>query len=396
MFNLEAILTANGVGAVLMIILLISSRMHTRSIFLDEKIFVLMVWLTLFLCVTEAASFAIDGRMFPGSRLLNRLLNVILFTADLGFSFIWTVYVDYKVYGDRNRLCKRYVWIGLPAAITMAMSVLNLFTDVFFTISADNVYSRLPLVTLTYAVTYAYLFYGAGLAYRKKFQGRKYLFMPMMIFMAPVIIGSLCQFLFYGVSLVWVSVAISLVSLYINIQNEDAYVDVLTGLYNRLYLTRHLRDVRLGKGQQLAGIMLDIDAFKTINDTYGHATGDQALQDMGKLLYRVAMDYQAMAVRFGGDEFILLRTVAKLEEMLQVGEALRKAVNNFNAKKQRPYALTFSMGTTVFQGERQSLDDFLRNMDAAMYQSKRDRSHAEVLAGMEHGNACSYGCNWDF
>ena len=80
---------------------------------------------------------------------------------------------------------------------------------------------------------------------------------------------------------------------------------------------------------------------------------------MGKLLYRVAMDYQAMAVRFGGDEFILLRTVAKLEEMLQVGEALRKAVNNFNAKKQRPYALTFSMGTTVFQGERQSLDDFL-------------------------------------
>ena len=126
------------------------------------------------------------------------------------------------------------------------------------------------------------------------------------------------------------------------------------------------------------------------------STGDQALQDMGKLLYRVAMDYQAMAVRFGGDEFILLRTVAKLEEMLQVGEALRKAVNNFNAKKHRPYALTFSMGTTVFQGERQSLDDFLRNMDAAMYQSKRDRSHAEVLAGMEHGNACSYGCNGDF
>lgn len=396
MFNLEAILTANGVGAVLMIILLISSRMHTRSIFLDEKIFVLMVCLTLSLCVTEAASFAIDGRMFPGSRLLNRLLNVILFTANLGFSFIWTVYVDYKVYGDRNRLRKRYVWIGLPAAITMAMSVLNLFTDVFFTISADNVYSRLPLVTLTYVVTYAYLFYGAGLAYRKKFRGRKYLFMPMMIFMAPVIIGSLCQFLFYGVSLVWVSVAISMVSLYMNIQNEDAYVDVLTGLYNRLYLTRHLRDVRPGKGQQLAGIMLDIDAFKTINDTYGHATGDQALQDMGKLLYRVAMDYQAMAVRFGGDEFILLRTVAKREEMLQVGEALRKAVNNFNAKKHRPYALTFSMGTTVFQGERQSLDDFLRNMDAAMYQSKRDRSHAEVLAGMEHGNACSYGCNGDF
>ena len=396
MFNLEAILTANGVGAVLMIILLISSRMHTRSIFLDKKIFVLMVWLTLSLCVTEAASFAIDGRMFPGSRLLNRLLNVILFTANLGFSFIWTVYVDYKVYGDRNRLRKRYVWIGLPAAITMAMSVLNLFTDVFFTISADNVYSRLPLVTLTYVVTYAYLFYGAGLAYRKKFRGRKYLFMPMMIFMAPVIIGSLCQFLFYGVSLVWVSVAISMVSLYMNIQNEDAYVDVLTGLYNRLYLTRHLRDVRPGKGQQLAGIMLDIDAFKKINDTYGHATGDQALQDMGKLLYRVAMDYQAMAVRFGGDEFILLRTVAKLEEMLQVGEALRKAVNNFNAKKHRPYALTFSMGTTVFQGERQSLDDFLRNMDAAMYQSKRDRSHAEVLAGMEHGNACSYGCNGDF
>ena len=56
MFNLEAILTANGVGAVLMIILLISSRMHTRSIFLDEKIFVLMVWLTLSLCAVSFLS----------------------------------------------------------------------------------------------------------------------------------------------------------------------------------------------------------------------------------------------------------------------------------------------------------------------------------------------------
>lgn len=373
MINLGAIFIGNTIGAVLMIILLISSRTHARTVFVDEKIFLTMVWLTLSLCTAEFLSFLVDGATFPGAMMLNRILNSLLFAANISFAFIWTVYVDFKVYGDQERLRRRYVWIGLPAAAIVLMSLLNLFSDVFFTISAENVYSRTSLVPLTYLCSYGYLLYGMTLVYGRKNQGRKYLFLPVMVFMIPIMIGSLCQFFFYGLSLVWVSVAVAVVSLYINIQNEDAYVDALTGLYNRLYLNRHLREIRPGKGQCLAGIMLDIDHFKSINDTYGHAMGDQALQDVGRLLYRVADSHQAIAVRFAGDEFILLRSVSDRSEVEEMGHALRKAAEEFNNRKQRPYTLAFSMGIALFQEGAESLDDFISSMDTAMYQDKHQR-----------------------
>lgn len=373
MINLGAIFIGNTIGAVLMIILLISSRTHARTVFVDEKIFLTMVWLTLSLCTAEFLSFLVDGATFPGAMMLNRILNSLLFAANISFAFIWTVYVDFKVYGDQERLRRRYVWIGLPAAAIVLMSLLNLFSDVFFTISAENVYSRTSLVPLTYLCSYGYLLYGMTLVYGRKNQGRKYLFLPVMVFMIPIMIGSLCQFFFYGLSLVWVSVAVAVVSLYINIQNEDAYVDALTGLYNRLYLNRHLREIRPGKGQCLAGIMLDIDHFKSINDTYGHAMGDQALQDVGRLLYRMADTHQAIAVRFAGDEFILLRSVSDRSEVEEMGHALRKAAEEFNNRKQRPYTLAFSMGIALFQEGAESLDDFISSMDTAMYQDKHQR-----------------------
>lgn len=373
MINLGAIFIGNTIGAVLMIILLISSRTHARTVFVDEKIFLTMVWLTLSLCTAEFLSFLVDGATFPGAMMLNRILNSLLFAANISFAFIWTVYVDFKVYGDQERLRRRYVWIGLPAAAIVLMSLLNLFSDVFFTISAENVYSRTSLVPLTYLCSYGYLLYGMTLVYGRKNQGRKYLFLPVMVFMIPIMIGSLCQFFFYGLSLVWVSVAVAVVSLYINIQNEDAYVDALTGLYNRLYLNRHLREIRPGKGQCLAGIMLDIDHFKSINDTYGHAMGDQALQDVGRLLYRVADSHQAIAVRFAGDEFILLRSVSDRSEVEEMGHALRKAAEEFNNRKQRPYTLAFSMGIALFQEGAESLDEFISSMDTAMYQDKHQR-----------------------
>lgn len=373
MINLGAIFIGNTIGAVLMIILLISSRTHARTVFVDEKIFLTMVWLTLSLCTAEFLSFLVDGATFPGAMMLNRILNSLLFAANISFAFIWTVYVDFKVYGDQERLRRRYVWIGLPAAAIVLMSLLNLFSNVFFTISAENVYSRTSLVPLTYLCSYGYLLYGMTLVYGRKNQGRKYLFLPVMVFMIPIMIGSLCQFFFYGLSLVWVSVAVAVVSLYINIQNEDAYVDALTGLYNRLYLNRHLREIRPGKGQCLAGIMLDIDHFKSINDTYGHAMGDQALQDVGRLLYRMADTHQAIAVRFAGDEFILLRSVSDRSEVEEMGHALRKAAEEFNNRKQRPYTLAFSMGIALFQEGAESLDDFISSMDTAMYQDKHQR-----------------------
>lgn len=377
MIDLPAILINNAIGVTLMLILLISSHIHRRSVSVDEKFFKVMIFFTMFQCVTEALSFVVDGRSFAGAAAAVRILNVLLFVVNISFAYLWTVYVDYKIFRSRLRLRQHYGYMAIPALLIVVMSLANLFTDVFFTVLPGALYQRLPLCVLPYIMSYAYLAYGVALVCFNRRNTRKYVFMPVMIFLIPVFLGSVCQFLFYGLSMVWVSVAVGMVSLYINIQNEDAYVDAMTGLYNRLYLNRRLLSLHSAPGHPLGGVMLDIDHFKQINDSFGHMVGDQALQDMGVALRQVAEAHGALAIRYGGDEFILLKEVRDRQELQQMIDALSDAVQHVNHRLNRPYQLAFSAGTALLRPQRDTPDSFLNQMDAAMYRSKRKQSQPE-------------------
>ena len=380
MLNLQAVLISNGVGITLMIVLLISNRLNARHVFFDEKIFCAMAYLTLALCLLETGTFLLDGRTFFLARTLNRVTNTLLFVADVFFAFIWTVYVDYKLFEDLNHVRKSILLTVWPGALSVLLGLANLFTDIFFTISPDNVYQRTSLVVIAYIVTYGYLIYSAVLVYLTRRKLRRYLFLPVIIFLTPIFIGSLLQFLFYGLSLIWVSVAVGVVSLYINIQNEASSVDIVTGLYNRQYLRRYLSYTghRLEPGALLAGLMLDVDDFKLINDTHGHTVGDAALRDVGQLLHS-AVPADAFAARFAGDEFIILLAVRGEKEVLSMMDSIRSATQAFNQARQRPYQLSFSMGFSFFRPESDTAETFLRRMDEAMYQEKRGKALAEAV-----------------
>lgn len=384
LINLPAIFIANGLGAMLTLTLILSSRKVTRSVFFDDKLFYLMCNFTLYLCVAEAFSFLVDGMLFPGSFFLNRLLNASLFFTNSLFSFLWTVYVDYKLFGRMDRIRRIYTWASLPALIICVLSVLNLFTDVFFTVSPENVYARMPLASITYLATYGYLLAGAitVIVYRHKVG--KYLFMPVVVFLSPIYLGSLLQFLFYGIALIWVSVSFGLVSLYINLQNEVSMLDPLTKLYNREYLTRFLSysAQKLPKDHQLGGIMMDINAFKEINDTYGHSEGDIALRVVGKCLMDV-MHGDNFAVRYGGDEFIAICHVHDEQDLQALIAKLCKRVERENSVCARPYQLRLSIGYTLYAPETDDLDSFLRRMDARMYEEKR-RFYSDAKNNRRH------------
>lgn len=372
--DLPAIFIANGMGVVLMIILLISNHLNARNVFFDEKLFFHMVVLSLLLCTAEAVSFCLDGQTFPGARVLYLLLNCLLFLLGMAFTFLWTIYVDYKLFEDRRRLSKRYPLLALPVVVVSLLILANLFTPVFFTLSEDNVYSRTPMSALLYVVVGGYLAYTVALVYRSRRKVKRYLFLPVLIFLTPILLGIALQMVFYGMSFIWVSVSVGLISLYINIQNEASWVDSLTGLYNRQYLSRFLlsNPERQPSGQLLGGILLDVDAFKEINDTYGHMCGDAALRDVGGLLHSLPLP-GGFAARYAGDEFILVQPVSSEEEITAVAQELRQQTEAFNRTHRRPYQLSFSMGCSLWRSG-ESLDTFFRHMDERMYEEKRAKS----------------------
>ncbi len=166
-----------------------------------------------------------------------------------------------------------------------------------------------------------------------------------------------------------------------------ASLDPLTGLLNRRQI-HHLGELEVQRSgsnrQSLTVILFDIDFFKTVNDTYGHAVGDAALVHIAQVV-RQSLREGELIGRYGGDEFVILLPGSNCDKGRQIAERLRAnlARQPLNHPKGK-VALTLSLGIAEFvDGAVASLDDLLVHADQALYAAKlagRDRlvAHSEL------------------
>ncbi len=374
MINFPAVYIANGTALMLLLVILSSLIRPLRHGLFEEKIFYTMVLFNILQCFLETAAFFIDGKMLYGYRTLSIVINCIVFINSNLFAYFWTIYVDYKLFTDMKRIKRLYPFVAIPAMLTIIGCLINLITPVFFTVDESNIYHRTVLFIIPYIVAYFYLAYGVMLSYWHRKKVHKYLFFPAILFMIPIIIGSLLQFFFYGYAFLWLGVSIGMISLFINVQNEASFVDPLSGLFNRQYL-KNILIMHSNKGntaRTLAGIMLDIDGFKSINDRFGHLIGDDAIFSTGKIL-RTAVGDKGMLCRMGGDEFVVLIYPKSQKEIMDTIDVIETQTALFNESEQKPYKLEFSIGYSTYESKHESIDDFLRKIDDSMYEEKRRR-----------------------
>ena len=380
MFNYPAICIANGTAVLLLSIILSSSKRPIRHGFLDEKLYFLMVILNILQCIIETVVFFMDGKIVYGFHTLLIVLNAILFVNNIIFAYSWTVYADYKLFADIKRIKRIYFFVAIPAVLIIIGCLINLATPVFFMVDEFNIYQRTDLYIIPYAVTYLYLAYGVILIYSHRKKVNKYLSLPAIQFMIPIMIGSLLQFFFYGFSLVWLGVSIGMMSLFINLQNESAYVDALSGLFNRQYLNNILlMSSKKGDAAGIpAGIMLDIDGLKSINDRFGHTVGDDAISEAGKILHTAVGD-KGTVCRYGGDEFIILMYIKSQKEIMDMINIILTQAALFNKSEEKPYKINFSIGYSTYESQHESTDDFLKKIDASMYGDKKRRIREGII-----------------
>lgn len=180
-------------------------------------------------------------------------------------------------------------------------------------------------------------------------------------------IGTMIQGFFFGVSTIWLCVAIAFIIVYIEIQISISFIDDLSGLYNRKYMNHYLNKLQNDKTKHVYGFMMDINDFKAINDTYGHLKGDYALIQFGIILQH-SIDKDSVAIRMGGDEFVIFAKLKSDEETLALKKQIKYNVRQFNIKSKEPFHLSFSIGIAKFNGK--NTDAFLSAMDDSMYEAK--------------------------
>lgn len=154
--------------------------------------------------------------------------------------------------------------------------------------------------------------------------------------------------------------------------NYAANNDVLTGLYNRRQfnnsLSEELSRVKRTKST-LSLILIDIDNFKSVNDTYGHLKGDEVLKKLGYILKSSARTID-FAARWGGEEFAIILPETDLNGAEVFAERLRKNVENYDFGK---FQVTISLGI-VSTSDELSLDELLTKADEALYAAKAKKN----------------------
>lgn len=155
--------------------------------------------------------------------------------------------------------------------------------------------------------------------------------------------------------------------------HQQATQDPLTGLTNRDYLQNELNkfiSLGLRYNRAFAVMMLDVDFFKKVNDTYGHAVGDIVLKTVADLLMSNTRE-QDITARFGGEEFVILLPETALDEALAMAERIRMAIENFHfAPLGCQHTVTISVGISEFPLHGIEAEELVKCADEALYEAK--------------------------
>lgn len=179
---------------------------------------------------------------------------------------------------------------------------------------------------------------------------------------------------------------------------DEAKLDSATGIYNKKAITDMItEEINKAAGEnkniQMYLMILDIDNFKSVNDSYGHYFGDEVIKSFADSL-RISVGGRGLVGRIGGDEFMVLLKDVSVEEVRIMLKSMRKGLKVLLAQKQPEYLFSTSIGISQFSKDGTDFETLFKIADAALYIAKekgKDRyiiydydKHGNILADMKH------------
>lgn len=196
----------------------------------------------------------------------------------------------------------------------------------------------------------------------------------------------------FGALFVWLTIALSLQTA-ADLQRIDALeaenvTDPLTKVYNRRYLDRRLEEEFTRSKRyalDLSVLMLDVDHFKRINDTYGHPVGDAVLSTLGSLLKASFRDLDIVA-RYGGEEFLVICTNTAIDGAALVAERVRQLIESHQIETpdgsgaSQTIQIRISIGVAGLSASVGSKEELIQAADQALYRAKQEGRNRVIVA----------------
>ncbi|MBP5659804.1 MAG: GGDEF domain-containing protein, partial [Lachnospiraceae bacterium] len=307
---------------------------------------------------------------------LNYLVNILYYLGPACSSYLWFMHVEYTIDNVFWSKKKNLIISQIPVFLSFVLSVITVFNGVLFYIDSNNSYNRGPFFYINNIICYSYafvccihaLFVSLSIRdYLKKKQLRLlacYIFFPVLF--------ALIQLFFPEIPTILVGMTIPVIYIYTEFLDLQISTDYLTGLNNRNQLMRYLDmlEATPTRDKEIYLFMLDVDSFKKINDTYGHAEGDRALIKTAEILKSCAGAYGGFVARLGGDEFTYVAEFESEESVAEIKAYFEKATAE--ASKSLEYTLGLSVGCGKYTPGLK-ISELFQRADTDMYAVKAAR-----------------------
>ena len=182
--------------------------------------------------------------------------------------------------------------------------------------------------------------------------------------------------------MICVFVTLWLLFIFVGSTSEQVSTDKLTQIHNRQNLLTYINTKIRSHEDRLFLIMMDIDYFKRINDTFGHQEGDQALIRTANALKSAAqsMNRRPYLARFGGDEFIVVAEAENIEEVQALCKEIQDQLDYFSSWSEKKYQMSLSIGVAEWQ-EGMKQKDLIEAADQTLYRVKEEHHKKLDAAG---------------
>ncbi len=370
--NFTTNLIINTYSIVLLIFVYIHALKHNEKVFLQHKLFMMLVQVTMLMLVVDIFS-RFDGN--PGTiySVINHLGNFLIYLLNPVLPSLWLLYVHCQIFDEEDKM-KQWIYPLIAInAVNVFMLILSQAFGWFYYIDSGNIYHRGILFWVPASIMFGLNIAAFILIIANRENIEKKYYLSLVFFLTIPLACAILQIILYGTSLVLNGITLSLLIAFFNIQNRNMSIDYLTGAYNRKKLEVYMKEKisTSTENKTFSAILIDLDNFKSINDTFGHDMGDDALVNSVKLLKSCLRSVDFIA-RFGGDEFYIILDISNSDDLDETICRIDSCIEKFNEQSAMPYKLSFSMGYAVYDyHSHMKVEEFQKQIDILMYENKR-------------------------
>jgi diguanylate cyclase (GGDEF)-like protein len=305
--------------------------------------------------------------------LIYRGFVLIYFLFQILIVILWGFYIDYHLNG-KVTIHPVVKFIAIPSVLVMVtLSVMSLFGDYLFQFDADGFYQRGALIWVFPIFSLlVFAFTIVKILEHQKSMPKSDLFTLLVFPIAPMV-AALLQLIESQYQLIWPSMTVSILILYVYVQSKVSSTDPLTGVYNRLEYEHRIGQIlhQRSISKTVGSILIDIDDLKKINDENSHTAGDNALLEIGGILRR-SVRKNDQVFRIGGDEFFILVDTDNEDILSDIMARIIDQLKYVNQYR-KDIQLNLSYGYGVFiPSKYATFYDFFDEIDKKMYQYKMD------------------------